>query len=171
MFNIFLMWSTFNFNGKSKMKKNRNGDICKGALDMELERDWSVALGATLGNGHRDFFFFNFRDFSGKSWLCHIVGVWMYYKPTKFNQNRKSHFWKKNFFYFFLMWTALNFRGRGKTKKKTARDIYKRTPDIEFERDRSIGLGSTIGDRQTDTYTFFLKHVFRLWEWCRIKNH
>ena len=32
-------------------------------------------------------------------------------------------------------------------------------------------------DRQTDahththTQTFFLKHIFRLWEWCRIKNH
>ena len=28
-------------------------------------------------------------------------------------------------------------------------------------------------DRQTDTHTrtFFLKHIFRLWEWCRIKNH
>ena len=52
-------------------------------------------------------------------------------------------------FLFFLMWTTLNFRGRGKTKKKR-RDIYKRTLDTEFERDRSIGLGSTIGDRQTD---------------------
>ena len=59
--------------------------------------------------------------------------------------------------------------GRGKTKK-TTRDIYKRTLDIEFERDRSIGLGSTIGDgrtvRQTGTHiqTFFLKHIFRMWE-------
>ena len=30
-------------------------------------------------------------------------------------------------------------------------------------------------DRQTDTHThtqtFFLKHIFRLWEWCRTKNH
>ena len=34
-----------------------------------------------------------------------------------------------------------------------ARDIYKRAPDIEFERDRSIGLGSTIGDGQTDRQT------------------
>ena len=38
-----------------------------------------------------------------------------------------------------------------------------RTLDIEFERDRSIGLGSTFGDgikeRQTDTYIdFFQKH-------------
>ena len=52
---------------------------------------------------------------------------------------------------------TLNFRGRGKTKKK-ARDIYNRTLDIEFERHRSIGLGSMMGDGQTDphTYTHFL---------------
>ena len=49
--------------------------------------------------------------------------------------------------------------------KETARDIYKRTLDIEFERNRSIGLGSMIGDGQTDKQThththtdFFLKH-------------
>ena len=59
------------------------------------------------------------------------------------------------------------FRGRGKTKR-TARDIYKRTLDIEFERDRSIGLGSTIGegrtdgrsDRQTDRQTHTHRHFF-----------
>ena len=54
-------------------------------------------------------------------------------------------------------------------------DIYKGTVDMEFERDRSIGLGSTFGyghtdiqtDRQTDIHKhtdFFLKHIFRLWE-------
>ena len=86
----------------------------------------------------------------------------MYYKPTKFNQHRWSHFWENKFF--FLMWTTLNFRGRGKTKK-TARDIYMRTLYIKFERDRSIGLGSTLDDGHTDretdrhthTQTFFLK--------------
>ena len=38
------------------------------------------------------------------------------------------------------------------------RDIFERTLDIEFERDQSIGLGSTIGDGQTehtDTFLFF----------------
>ena len=45
------------------------------------------------------------------------------------------------------MGTTLNFRGRGKTKK-TARDIYNRTLDIEFERDWSVGLGATLGDGQ-----------------------
>ena len=57
-----------------------------------------------------------------------------------------------------------------------ARDIYTRTLYIEFERARSIDLGSMFGDghtkRHTHTYTlFFLKHIFRLWEWCRITNH
>ena len=78
-------------------------------------------------------------------------------------------FEKMKIFNFFVMRTTLNFRGRGKTKTP-ARDIYKRTLDIEFDRDRSTGLGSTIGDGQTDrqthtrTQTFFLKHIFRLWE-------
>ena len=44
-------------------------------------------------------------------------------------------------------------------KKKTARDIYKRTQDIKFERDRSIGLGSTFGEGHTDTH-FFLNDFF-----------
>ena len=67
------------------------------------------------------------------------------------------------------MSTTHNFWVRGKTKK-AARDICKRTLDIEFGRDRSIGLGSTFGDGQTDTHThthrqiFFIKHIFRLWE-------
>ena len=37
--------------------------------------------------------------------------------------------------------------GRSKTKKG-ARDIYKGTLDIEFERDSSFSLGSTLGDVQ-----------------------
>ena len=67
--------------------------------------------------------------------------------------------------FFFLCELPLIF-GLGKTKK-TARDIYKRTQDIEFERDRSIGLGSTMGDGQTDrkththtTHTHTHTHIF-----------
>ena len=51
-----------------------------------------------------------------------------------------------------FMSTTLNFRGRRKLEKK-ARYIYKRTLDIKFERNRSIGLGSTFGDGQTDRQT------------------
>ena len=43
------------------------------------------------------------------------------------------------------MWTTLNFESRSKTKKP-ARDIFKGTLDIEFERDWSFGLGATLGD-------------------------
>ena len=51
-FNFFLMWTTLNFEGRSKTKK-RARDICKGTLDIEFERDWSVSLGATLGEGQK----------------------------------------------------------------------------------------------------------------------
>ena len=35
-------------------KKNGNGDICRGTLDKGFERDWSVGLGAMLGDGHTE---------------------------------------------------------------------------------------------------------------------
>ena len=77
----------------------------------------------------------------------------------------------------YVKYSTLNFRGRRKTKE-TPRDIYMRTLYIQFQRDRSIGLGSTFRDVHTDihtdrqththththTHTFFLKHIFRLWE-------
>ena len=31
--------------------KEWNGDICKGTLDIKFERDWSVGLGSTFGDG------------------------------------------------------------------------------------------------------------------------
>ena len=57
--------------------------------------------------------------------------------------------------------------GVGGKLKKRAREIYKRILDIEFNRDRLIGLGSTIGDghtdtdRQTDTHTHTHTHTDR----------
>ena len=36
-----------------KRKKKRDGDICKGTRDIECARDWSVGLGATLGDGQK----------------------------------------------------------------------------------------------------------------------
>ena len=41
------MCTTFNFEGRSKTKKT-DGGICKGTLDIECERNWSVGLGAML---------------------------------------------------------------------------------------------------------------------------
>ena len=57
--------------GKSKIKY-RNGNICKGALYMEHGRDWSVGLGAPLGDDDTEkvnlFFFFPLSGiFPGKA--------------------------------------------------------------------------------------------------------
>ena len=57
--------------------------------------------------------------------------------------------------------------GVGEKLKKMAWDICKRTPDIDFEQDRSIGLGSTFGDGQTDRHTHTHTHFFlgcRYWK-------
>ena len=63
-----------------------------------------------------------------------IVEVRTYYKPTKFDENRWSHFWENEFV--FLMWTSLNFEGRSKTETR-AGDICKGTTDAEFKEDWS----------------------------------
>ena len=68
------MWTTLNFNGKSKMKKERNGDICKGTLlDIEFERDWSFGLSAAAF-AQDFFFFFSFSDFSGNANSVTLLG-------------------------------------------------------------------------------------------------
>ena len=76
-----------------RKRKNRSRDICNGTLDIECERDWPVGLGATLGDGQKiKNYFSSFKNISGKSRLCHIVEFRMYYKPTKYNQNRLESF-------------------------------------------------------------------------------
>ena len=68
-------------------------------------------------------------------------------------------FEKIKIFNFFSCELPLTLGVEEKLKKK-ARDIYKRTLDIEFERDRSIRLGSMIGDGQTDRHTQTHTHFF-----------
>ena len=61
--NFFLMWTTLNFEGRSKTKKTAR-DICKGTLDIECERDRLVGLGASLGDGQEiKNYFSSFTDF------------------------------------------------------------------------------------------------------------
>ena len=55
--NIFLMWTTLNFDGRSKTKR-WDGDICKGTLEIEFEQDWSIGLGAISGLKSRIGFFY-----------------------------------------------------------------------------------------------------------------
>ena len=78
---------------KKKKKKKETGNTFKGTPDIECEQDWSVGLGATLRERQKiKNYFSSFKDFSGESRYCHIVGVRMYYKPTKFNPYHWSHF-------------------------------------------------------------------------------
>ena len=85
-----------------RKRKNKLEIFFKGTLDIECERDWSVSLGARLCNGQKiKNYFSSFRDFFGKRRKCHIVGLRMYYKPKKFDQNRFSHFWENQNFKFF----------------------------------------------------------------------
>ena len=90
----------------------------------------------------------------------------MYYKCTKFYENREAVFQKTKIFYFFLMWTTLHFKGRSKkNKRKKERkgqtvNICKGTPDIEFEQDWSVGLGvHYVTDRKLKTI-FLLPRIF-----------
>ena len=71
-------------------------DIYNGTLVIEFERDLPVGLGATLGGDGQKIknYFSSFRDFFGKNPLvsyCWASNVG-YYKPTKFIENRWSHF-------------------------------------------------------------------------------
>ena len=156
--NFFSFELPFNFEGRSKTKKWAT-DIGKGTLDIECERDRPLCLGAVLGDGlkiKKQFFYFQ-GFFRGKQ-IVLLLGFKYTINPENLIKIVGAIFEKIKIFNFFLMWTTLNFRGGEKTKK-TAPDIYMGTLDIEFERDRSIGLGSTKGDGQI--------HIFRLWEWCR----
>ena len=89
--------------GVARKQKKQAGDICRGTPDIEFEQDWSVGLDTILADGQKiKQYFCSFRDFSGKSRQCHIVGLRMFYKPTKVNQNR-SHFSEIRNFNFFIM--------------------------------------------------------------------
>ena len=47
----------------------------QGALDIEIGWDWSVGLGAPLGDGHTEKFFFSVSgNFSGKSESVTLLG-------------------------------------------------------------------------------------------------
>ena len=71
----------------------------------------------------------------------------MYYKHTKFKQNHWSHFWENRNLKFFLCELPL-ILGVARKRKEQAEDIYKGTPDIEFEQDGSGGLGAILADGQ-----------------------
>ena len=71
----------------------------QGPPDIEFQQDWSVGLGATLRDRQKiKNYFSSFKDFSGKSRYCHVVGLRMIYKPTKFEQKSLEPFLRKSKF-------------------------------------------------------------------------
>ena len=87
--------------------------------DIECERDWSVSLGATLDGGQKiKNYFSSFRDFSGKTESTTLLGFECTINPQNLIKIVGAIFEKIEIKKFFLMWTTLNFRVRGKTKKR-----------------------------------------------------
>ena len=117
--------------------------------------------------------------FPGKADSVILLGFEYTINPQNLIKIVRATFEKIVILIFFLMWTTLNFRGRGKTKKNGSRYLHE--DPIYRIWTRSINSFRLYvwrrSHRQTDTHThthtdiFFLKHIFRLWEWCRIKNH
>ena len=74
-----------------KKKREREGQeiFARGLQISNLNKIWSVGLGTTLRDRQKiKYYFSSFKDFFGKSRWCHIVELRMYYKHTKFKQNR-----------------------------------------------------------------------------------
>ena len=64
----------------------------KRTLDIEFERDWSVGLGALLGDGNKENKKILISGIFPKKNYSVIIEFRMYYKLTKFDQNRWSYF-------------------------------------------------------------------------------
>ena len=72
----------------------------------------------------------------------------MYYKHTKLKNNRLSHFWENRNLNFFFLCELPLILGVARKRKEQTEDIYKGTPDIEFEQDGSVDLGAILANGQ-----------------------
>ena len=149
------MWITLNLTLSLKWKK-RGMEIFAG---VPRYRNWMTLVSWVMRSVRRRShtkvnFFLVSGILSGKAVSVTLSG----FESTVNLQNLINFvgtiFEKIEILSFFPTWTTLNFKGRSKTTIM-ARNICKRILDIEFERDRSISVGSTIGDGQTDRQTFF----------------
>ena len=166
---FFLMWTTLHFEGisktnkkkKKKVRKRETGNICKGTLDIEFEQGWSVGLDATLHERQKiKNYFSSFKDFSEKADSVILLGFECTINPQNLIKIVGAIFEEIQIFNFFLMWTTLNFRGRGKNKKNGSRylPVYPRyriwTSSVDcfrlYVRRRSDG--------QTHTDIFYKTH-------------
>ena len=119
---FFLIWATLNFEGRSKTK-NQAGDIFKGILDIECERDCSVSLGATLDDGRKIKNYFScFRDIPGKANSVIFLGFECTTNPQNLIKIVGAIFEKIKIFNSFSCELPLILGVEGRLKK-TARDI------------------------------------------------
>ena len=110
-----------------KRKKKRARDICKGTVDIELERDWSFGLGATLGDGHKiKNCFSTFRIFSGKADTVILLGFECTINPQNLIKIVGAIFEKIKFVIFFSCELSLILGVGEKLKKRL--EIFTRGP-------------------------------------------
>ena len=101
------------------------------------------------------------RIFQGKADSIVLLGYECTINPQNLIKIVRAIFVKFEILIFFLRELPLNFGSRSKTEKQ-AEEICKRTPDIEFEQDWSVGLGATVRDKQKmKNYFSSLKDFFR----------
>ena len=125
-FNFFLMWTTLNFEGRSKTKKQAR-NICKGTLDIESERDSPVGLGATFGGGQKikkKTIFPVSGIFPEKADSVILLGFECAINLHNLIKIVKAIFEKFEILIFFLCELPLILRVRGKIKKK--REVFAR---------------------------------------------
>ena len=121
------MWTTLRFEGSSKTRKMA-GDVWKGTSDTEFEQeDWSVGLGATLGDGQKiKNIFLNSGIFQGKANSVILLGFECNINPQNLIKIVWAIFEKINFFYFFSWELPLILGEGGKLKKRL--EIFTRGP-------------------------------------------
>ena len=112
------MWTTLNFNSKSKLKHNGYGNICRGGLDIEIGRDWSVGLGLVLGEGKKLKYIFPVSGiFHGKADSVILLSFEYSINTQNLNKIARVIFEKIEILNFFLMLTTVNFGGSSKTER------------------------------------------------------
>ena len=121
--------------------------------------------------------------FPGKADSVTLLGFEYAINPQNLIKIVRAIFEKFEILNFFLIWTTLNFKGMGKTKKNGSRYLHEDpiyriwTRWVNWFRLYVRRRSHRQTDRHTHTHThtnihtLFLKHIFRLWEWCRRNNH
>ena len=158
IFLFFLMWTTLNFRVRVKTKNIYSRYLREDPRYRFWTRlmSWFRPCVTRRKKNLKDIFPVS-GNFPGKAESVILLGFECSINIQNLIKIVGAIFEKIYFFYFFLCELPLILELGGKLKK--ARAICERTLDIDFERDRSIGLGCTFGDGQTDRQTD--KHTHR----------